>query len=217
MYHFICFRKCTGVQRMFHELSEKVMDKAFIKTREHFQNSYPVCNSTDAWIKETHPKFMKCTERLQMSNPSLLQYLKDIERIAIQNTYSTLETQIWEQMEDASIDPLGSDGLETALFYIKTASAASMPSNLTCSQVRHCKQRLILIILIEKLTNLNSYYIVKIQFYTHQPYTQKQATTTFTYYSNFFPKLLKMKTLNNFRANCGNNCKTLVVECCKPG
>ena len=74
-----------------------------------------------------------------MSNPSLLQYLKDIERIAIQNTYSTLETQIWEQMEDASIDPLGSDGLETALFYIKAASAASMPSNLTCSQVRHCK------------------------------------------------------------------------------
>ena len=139
MHHFICFRKCTDVQRMFHDLSEKVMDKAFIKTREHFQNSYSVCKSNDAWIEETHPNFMKCTERLQMSSPWLLPYLKDIERVAIQNTYSTLETQIWEQMEDASIDPLGSDGLETALFFIKTASAASMPSNLTCSQVRHCK------------------------------------------------------------------------------
>ena len=83
---------------------------------------------------------MKCTEMLQISNPWLLPYLKDIERVAIiQNTYSTLETQIWEQMEDASIDPLGSDGLEMALLYIKTASAASVPSNLTCSQVRHCK------------------------------------------------------------------------------
>ena len=40
---------------MFHELSEKVMDKAFIKTREYFQNSYPVCKSNDAWIEETHP------------------------------------------------------------------------------------------------------------------------------------------------------------------
>ena len=125
---------------MFHELSEKVMDKAFIKTREHFQNSYPVCKSNDAWIEETHPNFIRCTERLLMSSPWLLQYLKDIEHVAItQNTYSTLETQIWEQMEDASIGPFGSDGLEKALFYIKTASAASLPSNQTCSQVRHCK------------------------------------------------------------------------------
>ena len=135
IYHF---RKCTDVQRMFHELSEKVMDKAFIKTREHFQNSYPVCKSNIAWIEETDPRFMKCTERLQMSSPWLFYYLKDIEIVAIQNTYSTLETQIWEQMEDASIGPFGSDGLERALFYIKTASAASLPSNLTCSQVRHC-------------------------------------------------------------------------------
>ena len=139
MYNFICFRKCTDIQRMFHELSENVMDKAFIKTREHLQNSYPVCNSDEAWIEETHPNFVKCTERIQISSPWLLKYLKDIERIAIQNTYSTLETQIWEQMEDASIDPYGSDGLETALFYIKTTSEASLPSNLTCSQVRHYK------------------------------------------------------------------------------
>ena len=139
MHHFICFRKCTDVQRMFHDLSEKVMDKAFIKTREHFQNSYSVCKSNDAWIEETHPNFMKCTERLQMSSPWLLQYLKDIERVAIQNNYSTLETKIWEQMEDVNIDSFGSDGLETALFYIKTASAASLPTNLTCSEVRHFK------------------------------------------------------------------------------
>jgi hypothetical protein len=139
MHHFICFRKCTDVQRMFHDLSEKVMDKAFIKTREHIQNSYSVCKSNDAWIEETHPNFMKCTERLQMSSPWLLQYLKDIERVAIQNNYSTLETKIWEQMEDVNIDSFGSDGLETALFYIKTASAASLPTNLTCSEVRHFK------------------------------------------------------------------------------
>ena len=124
---------------MFHELSEKVMDKAFIKTREHFQNSYSVCKSNDAWIEETHPNFMKCTKRLQMSSPWLLQYLKDIERVAIQNNYSTLETKIWEQMEDVNIDSFGSDGLETALFFIKTASAASLPTNLTCSEVRHFK------------------------------------------------------------------------------
>ena len=137
MCHFICFRNCTHVQRMFHELSEKVMDKAFIKTREHFQNSYSVCKSNDAWMEETHPNFMKCTERLQMSSPWLLHYVKDIERVAIQNnSYSTLETQIWEQMEDVNIDSFGSDGLETALFYIKTASAASLPTNLTCSEVR---------------------------------------------------------------------------------
>ena len=123
---------------MFHELSEKVMDKAFIKTREHFQNSYSACKSNDAWIQETHPHFMNCTERLEMSSTWLQKYLKDIKRVAIQNTYSTLETQIWEQMEDASLGPFGSDGLEKALFYIKTASAASLPSNLTCSQVRHC-------------------------------------------------------------------------------
>ena len=138
IYNVICFRKCTDVQRMFHELSEKVMYKAFIKTREHFQNSYPVCKSNIAWIEETDPRFMKCTERLQMSSPWLFYYLKDIEIVAIQNTHSTLETQIWEQMEDASLGPFGSDGLEKALFYIKTASAASLPSNLTCSQVRHC-------------------------------------------------------------------------------
>ena len=124
---------------MFHELSEKVMDKAFIKTREHIQNSYSACKSNDAWIQETHPHFMKCTKSLEISIPWLWRYLKDIERVAmINNTYSTLETQIWEQMEDVSIGPFGSDGLETALFYIKTASAASLPSNQTCSQVRHC-------------------------------------------------------------------------------
>ena len=137
IYHF---RKCTDVQRMFHELSEKVMDKAFIKTREHLQNSYPACKSNDAWIEETHPNFIRCTERLQMSSPWLLQYFKDIEHVAIQNTsYSKLETRIWEQMEDARIDPFGSDGLKRALSYIKTASAASLPSNQSCSQVRHCK------------------------------------------------------------------------------
>ena len=124
---------------MFHELNDKVMDKAFIKTREHVQNSFPECKSNDAWIEVKQYHFMKCTKMLKMSIPWLWEYLVDIERVAIQNTYSTLETQIWEQMEDASIDPLGSDGLEIALFFIKTASAASVPSNLTCSQVRHCK------------------------------------------------------------------------------
>ena len=126
---------------MFHELSEKVMDKAFIKTREHFQNTYSACKSNDAWIDEKHPHFMKCTKMLKMSIPWLWEYLADIEHVAIQNTHSKLETQIWEQMEDVSIDPFGSDGLKTALFYIKTASAASLSSNLTCSEVRHFKSR----------------------------------------------------------------------------
>ena len=120
---------------MFHELTDKAMDKAFIKAREHVQNSYSECKSNDAWIEEKQHHFMKCTKILKMSIPWLWEYLTHIEHVAIQNTHSKLETQIWEQMEDASIDPFGSDGLQTALFYIKTASAASLPSNLTCSQV----------------------------------------------------------------------------------
>ena len=132
----ICFRKCSDVQRMFHELTDKVMDKAFTKTREHVQNSYSECKSNGAWIEEKQHQFMKCTKRLKRSIPWLWDYLSDIEHVTIQNThYSKLETQIWEEMEDASIEPFGSDGLQTALFYIKTASAASLPSNLTCSQV----------------------------------------------------------------------------------
>ena len=120
---------------MFHELTDKAMDKAFIKAREHVQNSYSECKSNDAWIEEKQHHFMKCTKRLKESILWLWDYLTDIEHVAIQNTHSKLETQIWEQMEDASIDPFGSDGHQTALFYIKTASAASLPSNLTCSQV----------------------------------------------------------------------------------
>ena len=120
---------------MFHELTDKAMDKAFIKVREHVQNSYSECKSNDAWIEEKQHNFMKCTKILKMSIPWLWEYLTHIEHVAIQNTHSKLETQIWEQMEDASIDPFGSDGLQIALFYIKTASAASLPSNLTCSQV----------------------------------------------------------------------------------
>ena len=120
---------------MFHELTDKAMDKAFIKVREHVQNSYSECKSNDAWIEEKQHQFMKCTKMLKMSIPWLWEYLTHIEHVAIQNTHSKLETQIWEQMEDASIDPFGSDGFQTALFYIKTASAASLPSNLTCSQV----------------------------------------------------------------------------------
>ena len=125
---------------MFHELTDKVMDKAFIKAREHVQNSYSECKSNDAWIEEKQYHFMKCTQTLKISIPWLWEYLTDIEHVAIQNTsYSTLETQIWEQMEDVSIDQFGSDGFKTALFYIKTASAASLSSNLTCSEVRHFK------------------------------------------------------------------------------
>ena len=125
---------------MFHELTDKVMDKAFIKTREHVQNSYSECKSNDAWIEEKQHHFMKCTQTLRISIPWLWEYLTDIEHVAIQNTsYSKLETRIWEQMEDARIDPFGSDGLKRALSYIKTASAASLPSNQSCSQVRHCK------------------------------------------------------------------------------
>ena len=124
---------------MFHEFTGKVMDKAFIKAREHVQNSFPECKSNDAWTEVKQYHFMKCTKRLKMSSSWLQQYLTDIERVAIQKTNLTLETQIWEQMEDVSIDSFGSDGLMTALSYIKTASAASLPSNLTCSQVRHCK------------------------------------------------------------------------------
>ena len=115
------------------------MDKAFIKAREHVQNSYPECKSNDAWIEEKQHHFMKCTQTLRISIPWLWEYLTDIEHIAVQNTDSKLETQIWEQMEDASIDPFGSDGLAKALSYIKTASAAFLPPNSTCSQVRHCR------------------------------------------------------------------------------
>ena len=122
---------------MFHDLTDKAMDKAFIKAREHVQNSYSECKSNDAWIEEKQHHFMKCTKMLKMSIPWLWEYQTDIEHVAIQNTHFKLETQIWEQMEDASIDPLGSDGLETALLYIKTASAASLSPNSTCSQVRH--------------------------------------------------------------------------------
>ena len=124
---------------MFHELTDKAMDKAFIKVREHVQNSYSECKSNDAWIEEKQHNFMKCTKILKMSIPWLWEYLTHIEHVAIQNTHSKLETQIWEQMEDASIDPFGSDGFQTALFYIKTASAASLSSNTTCLEVRHFK------------------------------------------------------------------------------
>ena len=124
---------------MFHDLTDKAMDKAFIKAREHVQNSYSECKSNDAWIEEKQHHFMKCTKMLKMSIPWLWEYLTHIEHVAIHNTHSKLETQIWEQMEDVSIDPFGSNGLETALFFIKTASAASLPTNLTCSEVRHFK------------------------------------------------------------------------------
>ena len=90
----IYFRKCSDVQRMFHELTDKVMDKAFIKAREHVQNSYSECKSNDAWIEEKQHNFMKCTQTLRISIPWLWEYLADIEHVAIQNTHSKLETQI---------------------------------------------------------------------------------------------------------------------------
>ena len=138
---YLIFSECTDVQNMFHELSIKVMDKAFEKTKKIIQDSYPECQPKNAWNEEKLNAFKRCTNRLIRSKLWISEHLHSIEKFSLHNINSTIPTdaRIWEQMEDATVDPFHSDGFEKAILFIKNSSNTIMSPTLTCVKVPGCQ------------------------------------------------------------------------------
>ena len=62
------FSDCTDVQLMYHELSMKVMDKAYVRAKEIVMKTYSSCKSKKAWTDPCSYQFRKCTQEISGSN-----------------------------------------------------------------------------------------------------------------------------------------------------
>ena len=89
---YLIFSECTDVQHMFHELSNKVMDKAFEKTKKIIQDSYPECQPKNAWNEEKLNAFKKCTNRLIRSKLWISEHLHSIEKFSLPQGWAFLYT-----------------------------------------------------------------------------------------------------------------------------
>ena len=134
---------------MYHELSDRVMDKAFLKAKGWIKLSYRMCKSELAWHERNDNRFRKCTEELGESIPWIGENLKIIEEFAATNMNSTMtfESQIEQWMMDhVSLTHRGSHGLEIAIHFIKE-KLISESSPATCFQLSGCQENVRKIIL----------------------------------------------------------------------
>ena len=76
------FSNCTDIQKIFHDLSIKVMSKAFSKAKKTVRKSLEACDSDKAWNENNENQFKRCNEKLKDSSGWIRAIYHDVERIS---------------------------------------------------------------------------------------------------------------------------------------
>ena len=102
---------------------------------------YPRCKAEAAWDENDNQRFAKCTEEISQAHPWLFNAMPNIKKFSAINHNATtpIEIQIEEALEGVFKDPYGSNGLKTALAFIKT-QAELFESFTSCSQIIGCQE-----------------------------------------------------------------------------
>ena len=123
---------------MYHELSDRIFQEAFVKVKELIQSSYGSCKSKSSWIEKNHYQFKRCTRELSKPLPWMFGLDNHIERFCAQNMNSTIspQAQLGLLLENVTLHSQGSNALGLALSFLeKTPTAYPVE----CSQLVGCK------------------------------------------------------------------------------
>ena len=109
---------------MYHELSMKVMDKAYVRAKEIVMKTYSSCKSKKAWTDPCSYQFRKCTQEISGSNEKVHVPLQTIETLAANswNASMAIDIQIGQLME--GVNPFDSAGHIPLIKYLQDTTAS---------------------------------------------------------------------------------------------
>jgi hypothetical protein len=128
---------------LFHELSIKTMDPAFLQAKKIIQKAHKNCRPMNAWNEKSQSKFARCTEQLITSISWLGEAFEYIENFAAGNMNSPMPIEA--QIGHLTINPndkkyYESHGLETVIQNIKDMSESST-TTIICSEIPGCQEK----------------------------------------------------------------------------
>ena len=118
---------------MFQDLSEKVMDVAYERTKEIVKKTYPSCKSEKAWTDPCNYQFQQCTEEIRGSNEKVHVPLFTIENVAANSWNATMaiDMQISQLME--GVNPFDKKGHMPLIKYLQDLSG-SFETKTSCAE-----------------------------------------------------------------------------------
>ena len=118
---------------MYHDLSSRVMEKAYKKFEPSLRSRISSCRSDPAWINPNSNRYKKCTKEIGMSNGLKLEDLDSVENFVAHNMNSEIPSsvQIGQFME--RLNPLESNSIQRILKYIHQFTE-SYESKLSCGE-----------------------------------------------------------------------------------
>ena len=103
---------------MYHDLSSRVMEKAYKKFEPNLRSRISSCRSDPAWINPNSNRYKKCTEEIGMSNGLKLKDLDSIENFVAHNMIFEIPSDVQIGQLMGGLHPLGSKGIQKAMQYI---------------------------------------------------------------------------------------------------
>ena len=124
------FSECTDVQLLYQDLSAKVMDVAYERTKEIAMKTYPGCKSKKAWTDPCSYQFQQCTQEIRGSNEKVHIPLQTIENLAANSWNATMaiDIQISQLME--GVNPFDKKGHMPLIKYL----SASFETKTSCAE-----------------------------------------------------------------------------------
>ena len=118
---------------MYHELSMKVMDKAYVRAKEIVMKTYSSCKSKKAWTDPCSYQFHQCTNEISGSNEKIHVPLQTIENLAANswNATMTIDIQISQLME--GVNPFDKKGHLPLTKYLQDLSS-SFETKASCAE-----------------------------------------------------------------------------------
>ena len=111
---------------------------SFVDWKKRFRHEIPYlrCKAEAAWNENDSQRFAKCTEEISQAHPWLFTAMPNINKFSAINHNATtpIEIQIEEALEEVFKDPYESNGLKTALAFIKS-QAELFESFTSCSEI----------------------------------------------------------------------------------
>ena len=124
---------CSDAQLMYHDLSSRVMEKAYKKFEPNLRSRISSCQSDPAWINPNSNRYKKCTNAIGAYNGLMVEDLDSVENFVTHNINSGIppSIQIGQFME--RLHPLESNSIQRVLKYIHQFTD-SYESKLSCGE-----------------------------------------------------------------------------------
>ena len=119
---FLDSSNCSDAQLMYHDLSSRLMEKAYKKFEPNLRSRISSCQSDPSWINPNSNRYKKCTKEIGFSSGLKLEDLDIVEIFVAHNIIFEIpsDVQIGQLME--GLHPLESKGIQKAMQYINQST-----------------------------------------------------------------------------------------------